>query len=123
MKAEIVTVGDVAEALGVPHEMIFIANRACHYRVITCKEKLPVDFLWCEPVMARDWCRTNDCARLGAVEYKEVQKCMDEISERDCSDLDRPLECPFIQNAGLTVIPSTWPPGPIENPFPGLLPD
>ena len=123
MQAEIFTIGDMAKALGVPIEFISIANRACHFRAATCKEKLPVDFTWCEPVLAREWCRINDCSRVQPVEYEVVVTCMREITARGCFDLDRPLDCPFAKDAGLTIIPNIWPAGPVENPIPGILRD
>ena len=123
MKANVVTVGDMANALGVPVEFAIIANEACYHRVVTCKEDLHVDYLWCEPVLAREWCRANNCSPGGESDGEAAVACRKEITARGCTNLDKPLECPYVQEAGYTIVPDAWPEGPVANPFPGILPD
>jgi hypothetical protein len=67
-------------------------------------------------VVAREWCKVNDCSTVG--EFTDLKQCQRELNERACEDFDRPIECDDVRAAGLTLVPSIWPEGPVEDPWP-----
>lgn len=117
LSARVSTIGDVAEAVGVHPYYIYLGNVTCGMRWIDCKEPLGMAADSCSVVLAREWCRVNDCTQ-GPENVIEDDPCMEDVIARSCDDMDRPMDCPYLNETGKTLVPSVWPDGPVEDPLP-----
>ena len=115
--------GDIARRFGIHMDYLALGHATCAHREEDCKQDVGgMDPASCQIVVARFWCETYgyDCSK--AALAGDVVPCMKEIYSRACNDLDRPVECPPVKKAGLTIIPSAWPDGPVVDPMPPFQP-
>lgn len=120
MKASITTMGDIVDKFGLHIDYLSLANATCWQRQIECKKDTAgLDIASCQIVVAQEWCKVNDCSR-GFNTTEPPDPCKRDVWSRQCDDLDRPIQCGDVQAAGLTLVPSAWPEGPVVDPMPPM---
>ena len=119
LKVHVATLGDAAALAGTHIDYVSLALATCYRRNVECHEELGMDIASCQIVLAREWCKRRDCSTPFTTR-RRADPCRAEIAARACDDLDRPLECPDVEAAGIVLIPSAWPEGPVVDPMPPM---
>ena len=112
-QVKITTVGEMADAMGVHWNYLFLANNACSMN-IPCRHQrgqpvLPVD--QCEEHLTREWCRGGECKESFMSEPAHDDPCRLDVIRRTCDEMDRPISCPGLRDSGLELRPTDWPKG------------
>ncbi len=115
MRVRIVTMGQIADALGVPWGYLDTAHVACahHQQCRTKNGEEWFDRHQCQEEMATFWCEQNECREDAFGPSTERNTCVDEIWSRSCADLERPLECRELSEHGFVARINDWPQGPV----------
>lgn len=118
-QVKITTSGDLAAALGLHSNFLYLANNACAMRIDKCSEDMGkgIDIADCEVIIAVEWCKVNDCSNRFLMKKSWKDPCRLEVRARECDDLERPLECEGAKARGLVLKPGIWPEGEVLPPY------
>ena len=120
LRVSVTTFGDIGEVLGIRPDYVVIANIVCANRMFNCDEP-EVDASSgtdCSIWIAEEWCRVNDCQIPFLGEDLTTDPCHHDASSAACDDMARPINCPALRDAGISLRLDAWP----EKPRPPIFP-
>ena len=123
LTVEILTVGDMARALGINSGYILLASNACD-RQLECLRQGNQPYAsqpQCEEGILEVWCPPGKCKDRFVGEL-DTNDCFQYIRGLSCHDLDAVIECPTLQANDQVFRVTDWPRGAmpeysIEDPY------
>lgn len=123
LAVRIVTIGDIADAVGAHPDFVVLSNNVCARRS-RCGERWgdeerrdpgAVSIDGCMALVTTEWCRTNDCSQAFMGETEGLSPCILNIRERACDDLVRPVRCEPLEAAGIVLDFDVVPPDEMQS--------
>lgn len=112
MGVKIVTVGDMADALGIDGGYIMLASVACwhHMQCRRAANQRTVNHAQCEEGLLLTWCPPGECqGSLGVID--KHNECLNTADSVTCDNIDQVIDCPKLREHKLTLRATDWPQG------------